>query len=119
MRSGQVSSIQYSGITGGLITEGKQCAYAVGNCLSQSPQPVRNISPTPSAQQPTAQPSAAAPARTSACTHNQQVQARIAREMATQADPSAIDPDASARAGRELLGLTQWAGKFCDQTNIC
>jgi outer membrane protein assembly factor BamE (lipoprotein component of BamABCDE complex) len=32
MRSGRVTSINYSGSTGGLFSEGEQCAYAVENC---------------------------------------------------------------------------------------
>jgi hypothetical protein len=33
MTNGQVSRVNYSGPTGGLITKGEQCAYAVENCL--------------------------------------------------------------------------------------
>jgi hypothetical protein len=33
MRSGTVQAVTYSGPTGGLITQGEQCAYAVQNCL--------------------------------------------------------------------------------------
>ena len=32
MSSGYVSRVNYSGPTGGLITEGEQCAFAVQNC---------------------------------------------------------------------------------------
>lgn len=35
MRSGVVQAVNYSGRTGGLLTEGEQCAYAVQNCLAQ------------------------------------------------------------------------------------
>jgi hypothetical protein len=33
MTSGRVSRVNYSGPTGGLITQGEQCAYAVHNCV--------------------------------------------------------------------------------------
>jgi hypothetical protein len=33
MTNGRVSRVNYSGPTGGLITQGEQCAYAVHNCL--------------------------------------------------------------------------------------
>ena len=33
MTAGRVSRINYSGPTGGLISEGEQCAYAVSNCM--------------------------------------------------------------------------------------
>ena len=32
MNNGYVSRVNYSGPTGGLITEGEQCAFAVQNC---------------------------------------------------------------------------------------
>ncbi|QDF38266.2 hypothetical protein FJN17_12185 [Bradyrhizobium symbiodeficiens] len=32
---GQVSSVNYSGPTGGLITAGEQCAYAVSACVQK------------------------------------------------------------------------------------
>jgi outer membrane protein assembly factor BamE (lipoprotein component of BamABCDE complex) len=33
--SGQVSAVNYTGPTGGLLTAGEQCAYAVSSCLKQ------------------------------------------------------------------------------------
>ncbi len=33
IRSGRVTSINYSGRTGGLLTAGEQCGYAVENCV--------------------------------------------------------------------------------------
>lgn len=38
MGAGRVSRIQYSGLTGGILTEGEQCAYAVENCLTAAPR---------------------------------------------------------------------------------
>jgi hypothetical protein len=35
MNRGRVSRINYSGPTGGLITEGEQCAFAINNCMQQ------------------------------------------------------------------------------------
>jgi hypothetical protein len=32
--SGQVSAVNYSGPTGGLLTAGEQCAYAVAGCVT-------------------------------------------------------------------------------------
>ena len=34
MIDGKVSRVNYSGATGGLITQGEQCAYAVSNCMN-------------------------------------------------------------------------------------
>lgn len=34
MRSGVVEAVNYSGRTGGLVTQGEQCAFAVQNCLN-------------------------------------------------------------------------------------
>lgn len=34
MRGGKVEAVNYTGRTGGLITHGEQCAFAVNNCLS-------------------------------------------------------------------------------------
>lgn len=40
MREGRVSAVNYSGPTGGFLTEDEQCAYAVRNCLeSKNPTP--------------------------------------------------------------------------------
>jgi hypothetical protein len=33
MKGGNVSAVRYQGPTGGLITEGEQCAYAVNACV--------------------------------------------------------------------------------------
>jgi hypothetical protein len=33
MTAGRVSSVNYVGDTGGLITQGEQCAFAVQNCV--------------------------------------------------------------------------------------
>jgi outer membrane protein assembly factor BamE (lipoprotein component of BamABCDE complex) len=33
--SGQVSAVNYAGPTGGLLTAGEQCAYAVSSCVKQ------------------------------------------------------------------------------------
>ena len=33
MNAGRVSRVNYSGPTGGLLTQGEQCAFAVENCL--------------------------------------------------------------------------------------
>lgn len=33
MTSGKVSAVNYAGRTGGLLTEGEQCAFAVKNCV--------------------------------------------------------------------------------------
>jgi hypothetical protein len=33
MTAGRVSRVNYSGPTGGLLTQGEQCAFAVDNCL--------------------------------------------------------------------------------------
>ena len=37
MTGGRVSNVNYSGPTGGLLTQGEQCAYAVSNCVRPSP----------------------------------------------------------------------------------
>lgn len=34
MRGGRVEKVNYAGRTGGLITEGEQCAFVVQNCVS-------------------------------------------------------------------------------------
>lgn len=34
----EVSAVNYSGRTGGLITQGEQCFYAVSNCVSSTPK---------------------------------------------------------------------------------
>ena len=34
MTAGQVSAVNYTGPTGGLLTQGEQCAYAVAKCTS-------------------------------------------------------------------------------------
>ena|SRR5579872_989410 len=75
LAAGQVSRIQYSGLTGGLITQGEQCAYAIENCLAETPQPVRYIPPPPAGA-----PTGAASPPQSNCTHEQEVQARIAKQ---------------------------------------
>ncbi|HVZ68754.1 MAG TPA: hypothetical protein VG891_04775 [Rhizomicrobium sp.] len=36
MNNGRVSRVNYSGPTGGLLTEGEQCAYAVDNCAQEA-----------------------------------------------------------------------------------
>jgi hypothetical protein len=36
MTAGRVSSVNYVGDTGGLITQGEQCAFAVQNCVRQN-----------------------------------------------------------------------------------
>jgi ABC-type enterobactin transport system permease subunit len=36
MSDGRVSAVHYSGRTGGLLTEGEQCAFAVQNCAQHS-----------------------------------------------------------------------------------
>ncbi len=36
MSQGAVSAVNYSGPTGGLLTSGEQCAFAVQNCVQQS-----------------------------------------------------------------------------------
>ncbi len=36
--SGSVSAVNYTGNTGGFITRGEQCAYAVQACLPQQPK---------------------------------------------------------------------------------
>ncbi len=33
---GKVSRVNYVGVTGGLLTQGEQCAYAIHNCLPKS-----------------------------------------------------------------------------------
>jgi hypothetical protein len=33
--TGQVSAVNYTGPTGGLLTAGEQCAYAVSSCVKQ------------------------------------------------------------------------------------
>jgi len=61
MTGGRVSRINYSGPTGGLLSGGEQCAYAVENCLNEAPMPVA-AAPVPA---PTASASpAVAPAPT-------------------------------------------------------
>ena len=49
MNVGRVSRINYTGPTGGLLTRGEQCGYAVDNCLQQAgtfaPQPTATIAP--------------------------------------------------------------------------
>lgn len=37
MKEGRVAAVNYSGPTGGFMTEDEQCAYAVRNCLPPSP----------------------------------------------------------------------------------
>jgi hypothetical protein len=34
MTGGQVSAINYAGASGGLLTPGEQCAYAVNSCVT-------------------------------------------------------------------------------------
>jgi hypothetical protein len=38
MTNGVVSEVNYTGPTGGLLTQGEQCAYAVQNCAQPAPQ---------------------------------------------------------------------------------
>jgi hypothetical protein len=60
MTAGRVARVNYSGPTGGLITKGEQCAFAVENCLHEAPMPVASApAPAPAAS---AVPAAAAPA---------------------------------------------------------
>lgn len=57
MSAGQVSRVNYSGPTGGLLTAGEQCAFAVENCLHDAtaaparPTPISQAS-TPATDQP-------------------------------------------------------------------
>jgi hypothetical protein len=43
--SGRVTAVNYQGRTGGLLTEGEQCAYAVSNCVRQTPTPAASTPP--------------------------------------------------------------------------
>jgi hypothetical protein len=45
MQGGQVAQVNYSGPTGGLLTKGEQCAFAIENCLHQAP--VTALAPSP------------------------------------------------------------------------
>ena len=49
MNVGRVSRINYTGPTGGLLTKGEQCGFAVDNCMQQAstfaPQPTATIAP--------------------------------------------------------------------------
>jgi hypothetical protein len=50
MTAGRVSRVNYSGPTGGLLSRGEQCAYAVENCLHEAPTPIAAASaPAPAA----------------------------------------------------------------------
>ncbi|HWY60268.1 MAG TPA: outer membrane protein assembly factor BamE [Rhizomicrobium sp.] len=49
MNVGRVSRINYTGPTGGLLTKGEQCGFAVDNCMQQAaaftPQPTATVVP--------------------------------------------------------------------------
>jgi len=60
MMSGRVAHVNYSGPTGGVLTKGEQCAYAVENCIHQtsafattsaSQPPATQTQPTPALAQ--------------------------------------------------------------------
>jgi hypothetical protein len=89
MARGRVSRINYSGPTGGLITAGEQCAFAIDNCMQQQQQvPMRTavqvvpLAP-PDAAQPVAM-SVAVEAQTytppPTCSKEDRETARLARE---------------------------------------
>lgn len=76
---GRVSKVQYSGLPGASLPAGGQCAYAIENCLSERPGPaIYSVIQSAAASQ-----TAGAPTQPStsqhACTHDEQVQVRIAR----------------------------------------
>lgn len=93
MTGGRVSRLNYTGPTGGLLTGGEQCAFAVQNCLHQavaySPAPPLAQEPTPQTYAPPiATPPAEgasavespSPAAHVACTKEDLELARMARE---------------------------------------
>jgi hypothetical protein len=47
----RVARVNYSGPTGGLLTEGEQCAYAVSNCVGQSSKISYSVAPVLTAPQ--------------------------------------------------------------------
>ena len=94
MTGGRVSRVNYTGPTGGLLTEGEQCAFAVQNCLRQavpySPALALPQQPSPQSYAPPTAASAGAestpaiesssPAPHPACTNEDKELARMARE---------------------------------------
>lgn len=85
---GRVSRVNYSGPTGGLLTGGEQCAYAVNNCVKEAASvpvaPVAALQAEQSVPVETApQPASTAPA--SLCTPEEAAQEQAAaREITAQ-----------------------------------
>lgn len=75
---GRVSKVQYSGAPGEPLMAGKQCAYAIENCLSERPGPaIYSVIQSAASARALGTP-ALPPTQQHACTHEELVQARIA-----------------------------------------
>lgn len=82
MQGGFVSRVNYSGDTGGLITKGEQCGFAVENCVEElkaSPTEPTAFTPAPAPSQ-TAQ-SNDAPARLPHCAKEELATAKLAKQQ--------------------------------------
>jgi hypothetical protein len=73
---GRVTKIQYNG---SLSMAGKQCAYAIENCLSQKPGPAIYSVMQPATLPQTMGAAPPSSAQQHACTHEELVQARLAK----------------------------------------
>lgn len=95
MTAARVSRVNYAGPTGGWLTHGEQCAFAVENCLHQLPAYLPASPAAMSANQVTAMPlsapaplaaplESAPPAQRAACTKEDVALARWAQEHGYQ-----------------------------------
>jgi len=76
---GRVSNVQYNGLHGAPTMVAKQCAYAIENCLSERPGPaIYSVPQSPASARSTSAP-LAQPFQQHTCTHDELVQARIAK----------------------------------------
>lgn len=98
MNRGRVSRVNYSGPTGGLLTEGEQCAYAVDNCARDATLLQSASADNPAAAEP--DPSVGpepgiAPAVVSRPVQNDAQVKKMARELGYgyQSKPSQTDAD--------------------------
>ena len=76
---GRVSKVQYSGLSAAYPIAGKQCAYATENCLSERPGPAIYSVPQPLSSTQTAGAPVQRSVQQHSCTHEELVQARIAK----------------------------------------
>ncbi len=98
MNGGRVARVNYTGPTGGLLTDGEQCAFAIRNCLHQAaayssaPAPSQALSPqsyappvaAPATTENTPAGESSSPSPHAACTKEEQELVRVARENGYQ-----------------------------------